>query len=223
MPACAADAATDPFAASRSVFAALAVGLGAEDAARLGHAELEDLLEGRGRELLRQLLQDHLDRRQLREEQAVRDRPAAVTGADGVTRRAVETGHSLLASIFGTVVVGRCAWRAQGRVNVYPADAALGLPRGRHSHGLRRLAVQEDHGVLQGPRVAHLADRRGEEVAEHIVGRSQRVVPVDGRRHDRVLRPDNDVGAGRRREQGAGLDKPVRQVGAGFDVVARVP
>jgi hypothetical protein len=130
MPACAADAATDPFAASRSVFAALAVELGAEDAARLGHAELEDLLEGRGRELLRQLLQDHLDLRQLREEQAVRDRPAAVTGADGVTRRAVETGHSLLASIFGTVVVGRCAWRAQGRVNVYPADAALGLPRG---------------------------------------------------------------------------------------------
>ncbi len=144
MPACAAEAATDPFAASRSVFAALAVELSAEDAARLGHAELEELLEGRGRELLRQLLQDHLDLRQLREERAVREVPAAVTGADGVARRAVETGHQrLLASIFGTVVVGRCAWRVQGRVNVYPADAALGLPRGRHSHGLRRLAALE--------------------------------------------------------------------------------
>jgi hypothetical protein len=144
MPACAAEAATDPFAASRSVFAALAVELSAKDAARLGHAELEELLEGRGRELLRQLLQDHLDLRQLREERAVREGPAAVTGADGVARRAVETGHQrLLASIFGTVVVGRCAWRVQGRVNVYPADAALGLPRGRHSHGLRRLAALE--------------------------------------------------------------------------------
>jgi hypothetical protein len=144
MQPCAAEAATDPFAASRSVFDALAVELGAEGAARLGHAELEDLLETRGRDLLRQLLQDHLDLRQVREERAVRAHPAPVTGADGVTRRAIEAGHSrLLASIFGTVVVRRCAWRAQGRVNVYPADAALRLPRLRHSHGLRRLAALE--------------------------------------------------------------------------------
>jgi hypothetical protein len=144
MPSCAAEAAIDPFAASHSVFDALALELGAEEAARLGHAELEDLLELRGRELLRQLLQDHLDLRQVREERAVRARPAPVAGADGVVRRAVETGHRrLLASIFGTVVVGRCAWRAQGRVSVYPADAALRLPRGRHRHGLRRLAALE--------------------------------------------------------------------------------
>ncbi len=118
--------------------------LGAEPAARLGHAELEELLDLRGRDLLRQLLQDHLELRQLREEQAVRACPVAVTGADGVTRRAVETGHRrLLASIFGTVVVDRCAWRAPGQRNVYPADAALRLPRGRHSHGLRRLAAVE--------------------------------------------------------------------------------
>ena len=123
MQPCAAAAATDPFAASRSTFDALTCELGAEEAARLGHSELEELLETRGRDLLRQLLQDHLDLRQVREEQAVRAHPAPVTGADGVTRRAIETGHRrLLASIFGTVVVRRCAWRAQGRVNVYPAD-----------------------------------------------------------------------------------------------------
>src|SRR6266542_384948 len=86
----------------------------------------------------------NLELRRLREELAVRDRPAAVTGADGVTRRAVETGHErLLATIFGTVTVGRCAWRAQARRNVYPADAALRLPRLRHSHGLQRLAALE--------------------------------------------------------------------------------
>ena len=147
MPSCAAEAATDPFAASRSAFDALTLELGAEEAAGLGHGELEELLEGRGRELLRQLLQDHLDLRQVREERAVRTRPAPVTGADGGTRRAIETGHErLLASIFGTVTVGRCAWRAQGRVNVYPADAALRLPRLRHSHGLRRLAALEAVG-----------------------------------------------------------------------------
>jgi len=143
MQPCAA-ATTDPFAASRSVFDALALELDAEPAARLGHAELEELLDLRGRDLLRQLFQDHLELRRLREELAVRAHPAAVTGADGVTRRAVETGHQrLLATIFGTVTVGRCAWRAQGRRNVYPADAALRLPRLRHSHGLQRLAALE--------------------------------------------------------------------------------
>jgi len=75
------------------------VGLGAEGAARLGYGGLEELL---GRDLLRQLLQDHLDLRQVREERAVRAHPAPVTGADGVTRRAAETGHSrLLASTLG--------------------------------------------------------------------------------------------------------------------------
>ena len=145
MPPCAAATdPTDPFAASRSAFTALTVELSAEPAARLGHAELEELLDLRGRDLLRQLLQDHLELRQVREERAVRACPVAVTGADGVTRRAVETGHSrLLATILGTVVVGRCGWRAQGRVNAYPADAALRLPRLRHSHGLRRLAALE--------------------------------------------------------------------------------
>ena len=62
-----ADRAADPFAASRNSFDALAVELGAADAARLGHAELEELLDLRGRELLRQLYQDHLELRRLRE------------------------------------------------------------------------------------------------------------------------------------------------------------
>jgi hypothetical protein len=92
MQPCAA-ATTDPFAASRSVFDALALELDAEPAARLGHAELEELLDLRGRELLRQRCQDHLGLRRRREELAVGAHPAAVTGADGVTRRAVETGH----------------------------------------------------------------------------------------------------------------------------------
>ena len=44
----ASEAPTDPFATSRSVFDALTLELGAEGAAGLGHAELEELLELRG-------------------------------------------------------------------------------------------------------------------------------------------------------------------------------
>jgi hypothetical protein len=67
-----------------------------------------------------------------------------VAGADGVARRRVEPGHRrLLSAIVGTVTVRRCAFRAPGARNAYPADAELSLPAGRHSHGLGRLAVTE--------------------------------------------------------------------------------
>jgi hypothetical protein len=141
-------ATADPFAASGAVFEQLAAELAAPATAGLAHHELEELLDDRGRELLRQLLQDHLDLRAAREERAVTGDDAAgrgaVAGADGVARRRVEPGHRrLLSTIVGTVTVRRCAFRAPGAHNAYPADAGLSLPAGRHSHGLARLAVTE--------------------------------------------------------------------------------
>lgn len=41
------------------------------------------------------------------------------------------------------MTVTRCAWRARGVANVYPADEQLSLQAGRHSRGLARLAVLE--------------------------------------------------------------------------------
>jgi hypothetical protein len=45
--------------------------------------------------------------------------------------------------VLGTVTVRRCAIRTPGRHNRYPADEQLALPKGRHSHGLAKLAVVE--------------------------------------------------------------------------------
>jgi hypothetical protein len=103
------------------------------------HDQLEELIGARGREVQRQLLQDHLDLRAIREEQAL---PAEGEARQADGRGRVEHGHERgLATVFGTVTVRRLAWRAPGLANVYPADAALSLPAGRHSHGLRRLAA----------------------------------------------------------------------------------
>ncbi|MEU0571442.1 hypothetical protein ABZ297_39430 [Nonomuraea sp. NPDC005983] len=42
------------------------------------------------------------------------------------------------------MTVSRCAFRAAGLANVYPADEVLSLPgRRRHSHALAKLAVLE--------------------------------------------------------------------------------
>ena len=124
----------DPFAISKAMFAALAAELAGPAAAGLTACELEDLLDERGREVIRQLLQDHFDLRAAREEQQARGRRAPATGPDKITRTRLETGHGrLLATLFGTVRVTRCAWRKPGAPNWRPADAALSLPAGRHS------------------------------------------------------------------------------------------
>jgi hypothetical protein len=133
-----------PFAASADLFTALVAELQTAAAAGLTACELEDLLAERGREVQRQLLQDHLDLRAAREELAVREHHVAAAGADGITRNRVETGHGrLLATLFGTVRVTRCAWRRPGAPNLCPADAALSLPARRPSYALARLAAVE--------------------------------------------------------------------------------
>jgi hypothetical protein len=134
----------DPFAVSRGMLDALAGELAGPAAAGLTAFELEQLLDERTREMTRQLLQDHYDLRKIREEQQAREHPAPVAGTDGITRTRLETGHGrLLATLFGTVRVTRCAWRLPGAPDYCPADAALSLPARRHSHSLAKLAALE--------------------------------------------------------------------------------
>ena len=134
----------DPFAVSRGMFDGLAAELAGPAAAVLTACELEELLDEKGRDVLRQLLQDHFDLRAAREARQAREDRAPATGPDGITRTRLENGHArLLATLFGTVKVTRCAWRKPGTGNWRPADAALSLPAGRHSHSLAKLAALE--------------------------------------------------------------------------------
>src|SRR5215203_4154326 len=127
------------FRGSRDRFESVVSWLDGEEAADLTHAELEARLEVDGRELLRQLLQDHQDLRAERE-----TRPAAVIGAGGVARGSAEAGRERkLATVFGDVQVRRVAYRARGHADLHPADGALNLPDEQYSHGLRRLAAIE--------------------------------------------------------------------------------
>jgi hypothetical protein len=122
------------FTRSREAFAQTEGWLAGPEAARLDHAALEEELQGRGREIQRLLLQDHLDARA-----ACERRRAQVTGPDGICRTRAEAGHARpLSSVLGPVRVTRIAYRAPGARNVHPADAELNLPPGRHSHGLSR-------------------------------------------------------------------------------------
>lgn len=127
------------FGAARGLFDALVGQLGDPAADELTHTELEEHIASGGREVMRALLQDHMDLRSIRE-----PRRSEVIGADRVPRRRIEPGHErLLSTVFGTVSVTRIAYRALGVANLHPLDAGLNLPVERASHGLRRLAAIE--------------------------------------------------------------------------------
>jgi len=130
-----------PFAASRERFEQLVETMGSPKALGMTHRELEDLLTVEGREVLRQLYQDHVTLRGpgLAAEQVV-DRVGAVHSHMRVQGRELET-------VFGTVRVERAGYGGRGLDSLHPLDAELNLPAERYSHGVRRrLAVEAARG-----------------------------------------------------------------------------
>ena len=71
------------FAQSRAYYGELEEWLSGEEAGKLRHADLEEQLQERGRELLRRMHQDHLDLLAAREERR-----------DGVTGRGRDRAHA---------------------------------------------------------------------------------------------------------------------------------
>ncbi len=165
----------DGYGASRAVFEAVVAFLDGEEAAVMEHAELEDQLAERSRQLFCRLFQDHLDRRAQREQ-----RLEAVADIDGVGRPNVEAGHRRgLATVFGEVDVERLAYRCRGRPNLHPADAALNLPVEKHSHGLRRHAAVEASRGSFGDAADAIERATGQRVAKRQLEELVRRAAVD--------------------------------------------
>jgi hypothetical protein len=161
----------DSFAGARERFETILNWLDGDPSTLLDHGELERQLDIEGRRLLRQLLQDHLDLRGIREIRVkVRD-------ADGNRRSRVETAHARgLATIFGQVTVTRLAYREPGLMNLHPADAVLNLPVEKHSHGLRQLAaIESSRGSFEGAMQAierSTGQQLGKRQIEDLAGRA---------------------------------------------------
>jgi hypothetical protein len=147
----------DRFKRSRERFELIVGWLEGEEAGGFEHSQLESRIEADGRELLRTLLQDHLDLRAERERRAER-----VADARGVERRAVEADHQRpLQSVFGEVRVRRLAYRARGEQNLHPADGALNLPDEHASHGVGRVAAIESSRGSFDEATSQVRDRTG--------------------------------------------------------------
>jgi hypothetical protein len=156
----------NPFAAADQDYAAITEFLRSKEAWQVEHSELERELEGMGRELLRKLLQAHLETRQPgKTVEAVRDAAGTPLTPTAVHERSVE-------SIFGTVEVARTGYGAAGTASLHPLDGALNLPPEKYSLEVRRRVASEaakssfDEGVkaLEMYTGAHVPKRQFEEL-----------------------------------------------------------
>ena len=128
-----------------------------KEAQRASHGEVEAMVHAEGSELLRRLIQGHLDQRWSEEPQRERE-----VGADGIARTQRREGcKRCLETRFGEVIVTRRGYGGRGLESVFPLDAELNLPPDKYSHGLREVVLQEVVGGSFDEAVEHLARADG--------------------------------------------------------------
>lgn len=128
----------EEFTAAREQFNFLVSRLQSEEMSRMEHGQVEATIAQEGNELLRRLLQGHLDLRAKTEEGRLE-----VVGADGVLRRHCRAGKRELMSLFGEVEIKRRGYGAPGERGLCPLDAERNVPPDKYSHGLRRRVAEE--------------------------------------------------------------------------------
>jgi len=111
--------------------------LDSDEASSMTHSELERELEKKGRELMRIMLQEHLNNRS----PGQCNQP--VKGTDGIDRSQVRLQERNLETVFGTVSVERAGYGKEGVSSLHPLDAELNMPHERYSLELRRRVAEE--------------------------------------------------------------------------------
>jgi hypothetical protein len=127
---------------SRQEFEDIVRSLDSDEARSMTHSDLERELEKKSRELMRKLLQEHLESR------GPGKCAQAIQGSDGVERSRVRPHERKLETIFGTVSVERTGYGHERNRSLHPLDAELNLPDKRYSLELcRRVAEDKGHDL----------------------------------------------------------------------------
>lgn len=149
----------EEFEPAREQFNYLVTRLQSEEMSRMEHGEVEARLSKEGNELLRRLLQGHLDLRAHREE-----RRSEVIGSDGVRRSHCRGSDRGLMSTFGQVEINRLGYGADRKQSLFPLDEELNLPLNKYSHGIRRRVGEEASMISFDATVEKVAKTTGGKV-----------------------------------------------------------
>src|SRR5712691_1162517 len=129
----------EEFFAAREQFEAMVSQLRSAEAAILEHGDIEAIVDRDGTELLRRLVQAHLDWRANHELKR-----SEIIGADDIERTHVRVDcERKLTTLFGDVTVRRLGYSARGNTSLFPLDCELNLPDDQYSHGLSEQANRD--------------------------------------------------------------------------------
>ena len=131
-------------------------------------SQLEKELEKRGRELMRTLLQEHLDNRS----PGISSEP--VRDTDGIDRTPTPDQKRKIETVFGRVELKRVGYAEKGRGSLHPLDAELNLPPEIYSLELQRKVAEEASKnsfeevveTITKTTGGHVAKRQAEEIAQ---------------------------------------------------------
>lgn len=168
------EAGFDEFAAAREQFEKLIGELRSESTQNAEHGEVESLIEREGNELLRRVMQGHLDQRAQAEEPL-----DDLVGADGEERRYIRARSRELMTVFGEVTVRRLGYSGVGLDSIFPLDEALNLPTDRYSQGLRRKVGLEAAKGSFNEVVMAIAEGTGATVPKRQTEQLGRAISVD--------------------------------------------
>ena len=133
---------SDFFEKAERKFAELTQDLRGRQTQAMDFSELEKRIEKEGRELLRLMLEAHLNAR------GMGDIGPSIEGADNVLRTHRRIGGRQIRSIFGTIEFERLTYGGRGEESLFPKDAHLNLPAEQmHSHEFQRRVALE---VIKG-------------------------------------------------------------------------
>ena len=155
------------FERARGRFESIVDGLGSAEGRSMDLSDLEKRLKKEGTELMRELLQSHMDLRSLGSVEA------PVTAADGAEQKDRHRRARSVETVFGTVEVDRERFHRTGKKGLAPLDAELNLAPQRASLEVRRhvarLAAKMSYDdvvdELREVTGAQLAKRQVEELA----------------------------------------------------------
>jgi hypothetical protein len=136
-------------------------------------SDVEKLIDNDGRELLRLLLQAHVDSR------GTGDIGQSIDGLDGVLRTHKRIGERQIQSIFGKIECHRLGYGNRRVESLFPKDSHLNLPENSHSYELqRRVALEVMRGSFNDA-VESIAESTGQCIPKQQVEHITAAVSMD--------------------------------------------
>jgi hypothetical protein len=127
----------EPFFSAKEKFREIEAMLTSAEMMNCEHGEIESYLKTEGFELLRRMMQAHLDIRSQHEQRR------EVIAANGIKMTRVRPTSRQLETLFGTVSTQRLGYSKKAMASLHPLDRELNLPQELYSHGIRQLVAEQ--------------------------------------------------------------------------------